>query len=68
MKSALKTTLLILAITLTILRPPEHRAPLSVRTFAGIGLEDAHADSGLGKRWGQGDATSRGAWKAKSMP
>ena len=68
MKNASETTPLTMAITLTILRTPEHRQPLSARTFAGIGLEDAHADSGLGKRQGQGDATSRGAWKAKSMP
>ena len=68
LKTALETTLLIMAITSTILRPPEHRPPLSASSFARTGLEDAHADSGLGKRWGQGDATSRRAWKAKSMP
>ena len=68
MKSASETTPLTMAITSTIPRPPEHRAPLSASSFAELGLEDAHADSGLGKRRGQGDATSRRAWKARSMP
>ena len=65
--NALETTLLIMAITSTILRLPEHGTPLSASSVARIGLEEADADSGpLTKSLG--GATSRGAWKAKSMP
>ena len=67
MKSASETTPLIMAITSTILRLPEHGTPLSASSVARIGLEEADADSGPLTR-SLGGATSRGAWKAKSMP
>ena len=68
MKSALKTTPLIMATTLTILRPPEHRTPLSASGFARTGMEE-EADTiyGLGTRSLEG-ATSRAVWMVNSMP
>ena len=64
MKTASETTPLIMATTLTISRKPEYKTPFSASSVARIGLD---ADSGLLTR-SLGGATSRGAWKAKSMP
>ena len=68
MKSALRTTPPIMATTLTILQPPEHRTPLSASDFARIGMEEeADTISGLGTM-SLGGATSRAVWMVKSTP
>ena len=66
MKTALKTTPLIMATTLTILRLPEHRTPLSASGFARIGMEEDAISGPLTS--GLGSATSRAAWMVKSIP
>ena len=66
MKTALKTTPLIMATTLTTLRLPEHRTPLSASSFARIGMEEDAISGPLTSCLG--GATSRAAWMVKSIP